>query len=89
ATHRPLLVLVSDGRATAGPTGRDPVAAAREAAAAVAERGVASVVVDADEGPAPLGLARSLADAMGAALVGVEDLTAGSLAGVVRDAAPR
>jgi magnesium chelatase subunit D len=82
--YQPLVVVVSDGRATAGPAGTDPVAAAQDAAAGVRRRGVAAVVVDAEEGPVRLGLARPLAEAMAAHYVTVAELSAGSLAGAVR-----
>lgn len=64
--QEPLLVLVSDGRATAGPDGVDPVDAAMAAADRVRRAGVAAVVVDAEDGPTRLGLAATLAVAMGA-----------------------
>ncbi len=78
---RPLMVVISDGRATAGPPGTDPVRAAVEAAGQVRRRGVAGVVVDAEEGPVRLGLARGLAEAMGARYLSVAELSAGELAG--------
>ncbi|HSS11627.1 MAG TPA: VWA domain-containing protein, partial [Acidimicrobiales bacterium] len=55
ASHEPLLVLVTDGRATSGPEGIDPVVAARAEADAVRRRGVSAVVVDAEDGPTRLG----------------------------------
>jgi len=73
---RPLLVLVSDGRATAGPEGVDPLVAAKEAAAEVRRRGVPAVVVDAEDGHTRLGLAAELADAMGARYLTLPQLTA-------------
>jgi magnesium chelatase subunit D len=82
--YQPLVVVVSDGRATAGPAGADPVAAAQEAAAGVRRRGVAAVVVDAEEGPVRLGLARPLAETMAARYVTVAELSAGALVGAVR-----
>jgi magnesium chelatase subunit D len=82
--YQPLVVVVSDGRATAGPAGADPVAAAQDAAAGVRRRGVAAVVVDAEEGPVRLGLARPLAETMAARYVTVADLSAGALVGAVR-----
>ncbi|HEY1635462.1 MAG TPA: VWA domain-containing protein [Acidimicrobiales bacterium] len=82
--YQPFVVVVSDGRATAGPAGVDPVVAAQEAAAGVRRRGVAAVVVDAEEGPVRLGLARPLAEAMAARYVTVAELSAGSLVGAVR-----
>jgi magnesium chelatase subunit D len=81
---RPLLVLVSDGRATAGPDGQDPLVAAKEAAAEVRRRKVPAVVVDAEDGPARLGLAAELAEAMGARYLTLPQLSAAS----VRDLAP-
>ena len=88
ATLRPLLVLVSDGRATAGPPDRDPMEAALEAATGVGRRGVGAVVVDAEDGPARLGLARRLAEAMRARYVTVPELSAGALDRTIRDLVP-
>jgi len=76
---RPLLVLVSDGRATAGPEGVDPLVAAKEAAAEVRRRGVPAVVVDAEDGHTRLGLAAELADAMGARYLTLPQLTAATV----------
>jgi magnesium chelatase subunit D len=84
-SHRPLLVLVSDGRATAGPPGADPADAARDAAAAVRRRGVPAVVVDAESGPTRLGLAAELAAAMGARHLTLDELSATALTRVVRE----
>jgi magnesium chelatase subunit D len=86
SAYQPLVVLVSDGRATAGPAGVDAVAAAQDAAAALRRRSVAAVVVDAEEGAVRLGLARPLAEAMGARYLTVAELSAGTLAGAVRSA---
>ncbi|WP_373287450.1 magnesium chelatase subunit D family protein [Streptosporangium pseudovulgare] len=69
--RRPLLVLVTDGRATAG---------GDVERAAGSLRGVASVVVDCESGPVRLGMARRLAVLLGAPAVPLDDL--GS---VVRD----
>jgi magnesium chelatase subunit D len=95
--YRPLLVLVSDGRATAAPGGVDPVQASLVAAAAVRRQGVSAVVVDAEgatgagESPAGirLGLARPLAEAMGARYLTVDDLSAETIADAVRSALPK
>jgi magnesium chelatase subunit D len=82
-SHQPLVVLITDGRATAAPLGVDPVEAALAAAARVRRRGVAAVVVDAEasgrRGPPRLGLARPLADAMGARYLTLSDLSADSI----------
>jgi magnesium chelatase subunit D len=79
---RPLLVLISDGRATAGPDGVDPLVAAKEAAAEVRRRSVPAVVVDAEDGPARLGLAAELAEAMGARYLTLSQLSAASVRGL-------
>jgi magnesium chelatase subunit D len=80
--RRPLLVIVTDGRATRG-------GGADLARATAMLAGVAAVVVDCETGPIRLGLAVALAARLGAALVTLEDLPsagAGTLAGVVRAA---
>jgi magnesium chelatase subunit D len=69
---RPVVVLVTDGRATAG--GDDPLEAANAAAAELASTGVACLVVDAETGPVRLGLARSLAATLSAGYVLLEDI---------------
>ena len=79
AKDEALLVVVSDGRATAAPNGDDPVDAAVAAAGRVRAAGIPAVVVDAEEGPTVLGLARRLADAMGARHVPLASFTATTL----------
>jgi len=76
-THRPLLVLITDGRATSAPGGADPVEAAADAAGAVRRAGVDAVVIDVEgSGGSPrLGLARELAQRMGARHLPVGELT--------------
>jgi magnesium chelatase subunit D len=80
----PVVVVVSDGRATAGPAGEDPVAAALAAARRLRLAGIRGVVVDAEDGRTRLGLAGELAEALGASLVRLE---AGQLTAAVRDLA--
>jgi magnesium chelatase subunit D len=87
-SYQPLLVLVSDGRATAAGGAKDPVDSSRHAAEHVRRLGLPAVVVDAEDGSVRLGLARSLADAMGARYLSVAELTADGLAGAVRAALP-
>lgn len=87
AAHRPLLVLLTDGRATAADSGEDPVTAAHAAATAVRRRQIDAVVIDAEDGPVRLGLARRLAEAMGArylVLPELSGLSAGTLDAAVR-----
>jgi magnesium chelatase subunit D len=92
ATHRPVLVLVTDGRATSGPAGADPVAAASAAADAVRQAGVEAVVIDVEgtaggSGGPGLGLARELAARMGGRHVPLPALTSDGLRRAVRDQA--
>jgi magnesium chelatase subunit D len=68
--RRPLLVVVTDGRHTAG---GDPAAAA----ANLRRDGIASVVVDCESGPVRLGLAAGLAQALGAEYLALGGLSAG------------
>ncbi|WP_436759780.1 VWA domain-containing protein [Streptosporangium sp. V21-05] len=75
-SRRPLVVLVTDGRATSG-----TVEESHRAAGLLA--GVAGVVVDCEGGHVRLGLAASLAARMGAETVRLDDLT--DLAGMVRE----
>ena len=81
---RPLLVLLSDGRATAAGNGADPVEAALHAAALVRRQGVPAVIIDAEDGPTRLGLAATVADAMGARVVSLPELSAAALTGALR-----
>jgi magnesium chelatase subunit D len=82
--HRPLLVLVSDGRATAAHDG-DPVKAARRAAATVRTRRVDAVVVDAEDGAGRLGLAEEIAGEMGARYLRLAEVSAGALEHALRE----
>jgi magnesium chelatase subunit D len=81
--RRPLLVVVTDGRAT-GPAGADHVGQAYRAAARLAAIGVAAVVVDCESGPVRLGLAGRLAAVLGGAALRLADLAAGPLVDSVR-----
>lgn len=81
-SRRPLLVVVTDGRATGGV---DPVALGSRAARLHAAEGTASVVVDCESGPVRLGLAGDLARDLGGTAVTLDELRADSIAGLVRD----
>jgi magnesium chelatase subunit D len=74
--RRPILVLLTDGRATAGP---DPLAPA----AGLRSCGAASFVVDTEEGHVRLGMAAEVAGAMGARCLRLEELRAESLVDLV------
>jgi magnesium chelatase subunit D len=77
--RRPLLVIVTDGRATAG-AGADLTRAARML------YGVTSVVVDCESGPVRLGLAGALASMLGGTTIRLDELAAATIKGVVRSA---
>jgi magnesium chelatase subunit D len=74
--RRPLLVLLTDGRATAGP---DPLTAA----ARLRSLGATSFVVDTEEGYVRLGMAGEVAGAMGARCLRLEELRADSLVDLI------
>ncbi|MER5634738.1 putative cobaltochelatase [Streptomyces nitrosporeus] len=81
-SRRPLLVVVTDGRATGGP---EPVALAARAGRLHAAEGTASVVVDCETGVVRLGLAAQLARDLGGTAVTLDELRADSIAGLVKD----
>ncbi|GAA2662271.1 MULTISPECIES: putative cobaltochelatase [Actinosynnema] len=84
--RRPLLVLLTDGRATATGAGGDPVRDALRAAGLLAADRVASVVVDCESGHIRLGMAARVAAALDGACLRLEELSADQVAGVVRAA---
>ncbi|KPI21583.1 cobaltochelatase subunit [Actinobacteria bacterium OV450] len=98
-SRRPLLVVVTDGRATsagsagsasaAGSAGGRAAGSPRELAGRSARllqaQGVASVVVDCESGPVRLGLAGVLAADLGGPAVTLDGLRADSLAGLVKN----
>jgi magnesium chelatase subunit D len=88
--RRPVIVVVTDGRATSAgrsPSGTqaagDPTGAALAAAAEIAAAGIEALVVDAETGDVRLGLAHQLAETMGAHYTALPDLRADALARVV------
>ncbi|OKI12019.1 putative cobaltochelatase [Streptomyces sp. CB03911] len=78
--RRPLLVVVTDGRATGG---RDALGDAGRAAGLLAAQGLASVVLDCESGPVRLGLARRLAGQLGASAVTLDQLRAEGVTALV------
>ncbi|RZT85085.1 magnesium chelatase subunit D [Pseudonocardia sediminis] len=85
--RRPLLVLLTDGRATVpARPGGDPVADARRAAALLGADGTHTVVVDCESGHVRLGLAGPLAAAAGGTVVTLDELSADGVGDVVRAA---
>lgn len=95
--RRPLIVLLTDGKATVpidpaevGSKDRSKraIGDAFRAAGLLAGLEVASVVVDCDGGAVRLGMADQIATALGAPSLRVEELSADNIAGVVRAARP-
>ncbi|MGW3324662.1 putative cobaltochelatase [Streptomyces virginiae] len=89
-SRRPLLVVVTDGRATSagnvgGRTDSSPRELAGHSARLLQAGGVASVVVDCESGPVRLGLAGVLAQDLGGPAVTLDGLRADSLAGLVKN----
>ncbi|MFD3933757.1 putative cobaltochelatase [Streptomyces sp. NPDC058611] len=90
-SRRPLLVVVTDGRATSagglggGLPGDTPRELSGRAARLLAAEGLTSVVVDCESGPVRLGLAGVLAADLAAPAVTLDGLRADSLAGLVKD----
>jgi magnesium chelatase subunit D len=81
-SRRPLLVVVTDGRATGGP---EPVALGARAARLLAASGTAAVVVDCESGPVRLGLAGALAADLGGVAVTLGELRADTVSALVKD----
>ena len=79
---RPLLVIVTDGRATDGPDG---IARSQQAADYIAGLGITTVVVDSENGPMRFGLARKLAERLGAEHLPVAEVSAAALQQTVHD----
>jgi magnesium chelatase subunit D len=82
--RRSLVVVLTDGRATAGP---DPLGRSRTAAARLVAEGAAAVVVDCETSHVRLGLAGQLARQLGAPVVRLEQLRADYLTRAVRSVA--
>jgi len=79
--RRPLLVLVTDGRATHG---ADAVGRSRQVADQLHRAGVASLVIDCESGRMSLGLAQRLSIHLGAEYVTVDEVGADQLVRAVR-----
>jgi magnesium chelatase subunit D len=82
-SRRPLLVIVTDGRATAGP---DAVGRAQQAAAYLVNENIGSIVVDCESGRMRMGLAANLAERLHAEHVPLAQVNAQALADIVRGA---
>lgn len=81
----PVLVLISDGRANLAYQGGDPLEEAKELGNKIAQEGIRSLVVDTENDFLELGLARELAEALGAQYYKLDDLNAGKMVDVVKN----
>ena len=83
--RKPVMVLLSDGRANTGTTrGTGPFREALATADAIREAGITTVVIDTESGLVRLGKMRSLADRMNAKYYRMEQLRAENIAGIFR-----
>ena len=83
----PVIVLVSDGRATSGQKNRQAFQEAQREAGAIRNDGIKSIVIDTEQGFLRLGLAGRLAAIMEADLFRMEELRSGELIQAVKWAA--
>ncbi len=83
--RRPLLVVVTDGRATSG---TNALERAHAVAGHLADTGIASLLVDCESGPMRLGLAQQLAGILDAEHVPVAEVSAEALTSLVRTHLP-
>ncbi|QNJ95637.1 magnesium chelatase subunit D family protein [Mycolicibacterium fluoranthenivorans] len=83
-SRRPLVVVLTDGRATGG---ADPLGRTETAARLLVAEGVAAVVVDCETSYVRLGLATRLAQQLDAPAVRLSQLQAGELTSLVKSAA--
>jgi magnesium chelatase subunit D len=84
-SHQPVLILISDGRATSAPEGHDPFEAALRVAATVRQWAVPALVLDVEDGHTRLGLAAQLAETMGARYLPLAELSAGAMTSAIRE----
>ncbi|AKS33807.1 magnesium chelatase subunit D family protein [Mycolicibacterium goodii] len=83
STRRPLLIVLTDGRATAGP---DALHRSRRAATYLRQRRIPAIVIDCESGPMRMGLAGVLADFLEAEHIWLSHVSSQALTHIVRDA---
>lgn len=81
----PVIVLVSDGRTNAATKAGDPFNEAVEISKKIRREGIQSIVVDTEQDFIKLGLARDIAQALGAKYYKLEELEGDQLAEAVRE----
>lgn len=82
---KPVLVLVTDGRANTADTGGDGMAEALRAAGKINQAGVHSVVIDTEKEFVKLGLARDVAKAMGSTYYSLQELSEQNIMHIVKN----
>jgi magnesium chelatase subunit D len=83
---KPVIVLLSDGRANVGFAGGNPLSDALAAAAALARRGVRALAIDTEAGPFRLGWMKRIAEALNAEHRALDDFRGRELSAAVRQA---
>lgn len=86
AQSLPVIVLVSDGRATSGNQKKMAFQEAVREADGIRNENIKSIVIDTEQGFVRLGLAEKLAEIMGADLFRMEELRSGELTQAVKSA---
>lgn len=81
----PIMVLISDGKANYSHYGENPVEESLKIAAALKQEKIKKIVIDSEEGFVKLGLAKTLAEKMGATYYKLEDLKAQELIKVINN----
>ena len=83
---RPVLILVTDGRANSGTkNGSDAVAEAVQAAGKIRRAGIHSVVIDTESDFIKLGLAKAVAQAMAASYFSLQELSGKGILTIVKN----
>ncbi len=80
----PRLILISDGKANVSMGSGSPIDDAKEVAATIRDAEISSFVIDSEKGFIAFGLARTLAEEMGAKYLKLEDLQAEGIADMVK-----
>jgi Mg-chelatase subunit ChlD len=80
----PLLVLLSEGRATVNLYGGDSIGEAKTVAREVASAGIQSLALDTEQGFLSFGLVKQISTAMGGKYLCLEELSAAPIVSAVR-----
>jgi magnesium chelatase subunit D len=81
----PLMVLISGGRANVGISAKNPIEEVKELATSIGDDKIATVLIDTTDGLLDLGIGKELADAFRARYFKLDDLSAETITGSIRD----